>query len=197
MAFETRPERAYPYRTDHVPGVCVYLSFVAAGAFGFLVCLFIGRGILTGELTGVALGLFAGLAPLAPWLPLVVLPALSVRVKNALRPPRVRATPAALLLPAEARGDRERDENGYEKLDAPYPQPELIPFAAIRWVRREGWPNRAKLVIVHDLSQTTLVIEQSLMRPADFDELETLLRAAVPGAFAALPVPSSRPTDGV
>jgi hypothetical protein len=55
-------------------------------------------------------------------------------------------------------------------------------------------------MIVHQLSPATLELQQGMMRPSDFDELETVLRAAVPEAFTALPVPISpppEPTDGV
>jgi hypothetical protein len=48
-------------------------------------------------------------------------------------------------------------------------------------------------VIVHDLSSVTLELKQDMMRATDFDELETVLRAAVPEAFVALPVPPPPP----
>ncbi|HJZ56595.1 MAG TPA: hypothetical protein VKE74_16635, partial [Gemmataceae bacterium] len=68
---------------------------------------------------------------------------------------------------------------------------------AIRWVRREtgSTPDTAKLMIVHDLSPATLVIERSMMWPDDFEELETVLRAAVPDAFGPAPLPPPPPTE--
>jgi hypothetical protein len=58
-------------------------------------------------------------------------------------------------------------------------------------VRREGGnaPTNNRLMIVYALIDRTLVIEQSMMQPADFDELETVLRTAIPSAFAPAPPP--------
>jgi hypothetical protein len=117
-------------------------------------------------------------------------------VRETVSPPLVRVTLTALLLPDDVRGQGlEKDEKGNPKMDGPRQHPEELPFRAIRWVRREaGSPaGNDKLVIVHDLSPATLELHQSMMRPADFDELETVLRRAVPEAFTALPVPQTPP----
>ena len=127
--------------------------------------------------------------------------AFGIAVRDAIRPPLLRVTPTTLLLPNAARGQPlEKDARGNPKQDGPHTHPEEIPFTAIRWIRREAGtnPGNDKLMIVHDLSTVTLELQQSLMRTADFDELETVLRVAVPEAFTALPVPPSpRPPDGV
>jgi hypothetical protein len=91
------------------------------------------------------------------------------------------------------RGNPPKDENGQPIPDAPKPQPEEIPFTAIKWIRREDGPGGSQLLIVHDLSPTTLIISQFNLNGADFDELQTILKAAVPAAFAAAPPPPPPP----
>jgi hypothetical protein len=119
-----------------------------------------------------------------------------VAVRDTVRPPLVRVTPAALLLPDDARGQPlEKDEHGNPKPDGPRTHPEEIPFTAIRWIRREAGTGNDRLLIVHNLSTATLELQQNMMSAADFEELETVLRAAVPEAFVALPVPTSPPPD--
>ena len=135
----------------------------------------------------------------APML-LMALAALSVGIREAIRPPLLRVTTTALILPINLRQNstrEEQDEQGEPKDLDPLPaHPEEIPFTAIRWVRREGPPNPGndKLMIVHDLSAQTLVIEQAMMNTADFDELETVLRTALPGVFTSAPPPPPPPT---
>jgi hypothetical protein len=73
--------------------------------------------------------------------------------------------------------------------------PEEIPFSSIRCVRREGAiaPSSHRLLLVHALSDRTLEIEQTMMWPSDFDELETVLRAAIAAEFATAPPPPPSP----
>jgi hypothetical protein len=87
------------------------------------------------------------------------------------------------------RGTMPDDASDEPKPAATPSHPEEIPFSAIRWARREGPinPGSHKLVVVHDLAPVTLVIEQYMMRWGDFDELESVLRAAIPAAFAPAP----------
>jgi hypothetical protein len=141
-------------------------------------------------------------APCTAMSVLMAMVAFGLTVRDAIRPPLLRVTPTTLLLPGDARGQAlEKDARGNPIYSGPRTHPEEIPFTAIRWVRREvgANPGNDRLLIVHDLSPTTLELQQSLMRDADFDELETVLRAAVPEAFTALPVPPPQPppTDGV
>jgi hypothetical protein len=180
-------ERAYPYRSAWWVTGCMTLFFALLGAGGVALvpvgCEKVRQGQLPIGVALVVIGVFG-----APMLLLAVL-SLVMGVRDAFRPPLLRVTPTTLVLPEGLRGDPPQDEQGEPKPGAPPPQPSEIPFAAIRWVRREGRPNPGsdRLVIVHDLAPTTLVIEQFMMRTADFDELETVLRAAIPAAFAAAP----------
>jgi hypothetical protein len=129
----------------------------------------------------------------APMLLLALL-SLGSGIVHVIRPPLLRLTSTELRLPKAARGASPPNEGDETK--AGLPQPEVIPFSAIRGVRREGKfnPGNYRLVIVHDLATTRLEIEQSMMRAADFDELETVLRAAIPATFA--PTPTGPDTKG-
>ena len=86
-------------------------------------------------------------------------------IRDRFRPPLLRVTAGSIILPKRLQGDPalDKDEAGQD-LTVP-PQPEEIPFAAIRWARREGPinPGSHRLVIAHDLASTTLVIEQHMM----------------------------------
>jgi hypothetical protein len=202
MAFEDEapPGRAYPYRTGWRTLGCAGLMCAAAGVGGTVlvpVCCDQWRN------GNPAFGVLAVVgAPCTAFTILLAVVAFGVAVRDAVRPPLLRVTPTALLLPIDARGPAlEKDARGNPRRDGPHTHPEEVPFAAIRWVRRETdtATGRDRLLIVHDLSSVTLELEQHMMRPADFDELETVLRAAVPEAFVALPVPPPpppRPTDG-
>ena len=199
MAFEEPPlERAYPYRTGWKVLGCFGLVSATVGAGGTMLVPICCEQWRNGN---VAFGALAILG--APCTALTILFAVFAFVsaaREAISPPLLRVTPTALLLPEDARGQLlEKDEHGTPKTDGPRTHPEEIPFTAIRWIRRETGttPGDDRLVIVHALSTATLELQQGMMMPADFDELETVLRAAVPEAFAALPVPQSpRPTDG-
>jgi hypothetical protein len=194
MAIDPDPtlERAYPYCAGWRVACCGVLLFGLLGAGGAAMMPFGCEQVRQGQLPlGVALmviGLFT-----APMI-LMALLALGLAIRDTISPPLLRVTPTTLVLPEQLRGNPPQDDEGEPKKDAPPPQPEEIPFTAIRWVRRERKfnPGSDQLVIVHDLAPTTLVIEQYMMRTGDFDELETVLRAAIPAAFA--PVPPAPPS---
>jgi hypothetical protein len=90
----------------------------------------------------------------------------------------VRVTATGLVLPRIARGEPPVDEHGLPLSDEP-PQPEVLPFAAIRQVARSGPRFNEVMDIAHDLAGEPLQLRQHMMRAADFDELERLLRAHV------------------
>ena len=191
------PERVYPYRTGWKVLGCTSLFLGLAGAAGMVlvpVCCDQWRN------GNVAFGPIAVLgAPCTAFSILMAVAAFLGAVRDAVRPALLRVTTTALLLPADAQGaPLEKDARGNPLTDGPRTHPEEIPFTAIRWVRREadtGGPGNDRLVIVHNLSAATLELQQTMMRSADFDELETVLRAAVPEAFAALPVPQPPPPE--
>jgi hypothetical protein len=200
MAFEEEPlERAYPYCTGWRMTGCISLFLGLVGAAGMVLVPVCCDQWRNGKPAFAVLAVVGAPCTLVTVLAAVV--ALGFAVRDAIRPALLRVTPSALLLPNDARGQPlEKDEKGNPKSDGPRTHPAEIPFAAIRWVRREAGatPGNDKLMIVHDLSPVTLELRQNLMRAADFDELETVLRAAVPEAFAALPVappPPPPPTD--
>lgn len=169
-------ERAFPYRTGwHAVG-CAVLFF---GLLGLIAVTLIPAGyekIQKGQLpTGVALvvmGVF-GIPTL-----FMSFRSLYAGLRDTARPPLVRVTATALVLPKEARGEPPVGEHGEPLSDEP-PHPEAIPFAAIRSVKRDGPPHNQVLEIVHDLSASPLQLAQHMMRTADFNELDMLLRAAV------------------
>lgn len=196
MSFEGDPlERAYPYCVGWRAASCMALFLAGVGAAGLMFMPF-GCDQVRGGNPLVGWAVIAGGLCAAPFV-LLALAAAVMAGRNLISPPLLRVTPTALRLTDDLRGPAlEKDESGNPKPDSPRAHPEEIPFARIRWVRREttgsaGWD---KLLIVHDLSAATLELQQSMMRPADFDELETVLRAAVPEAFAALPTPPSPPS---
>lgn len=169
-------ERAYPYWTGwHMVG-CSVLFFGLFGAFA--VSLFPAgyARVRTGDLpTGMAMmvmGVF-GVPTLgmAAW-------SLIAGVRNTFRPPQLRITAAALELPAEARGEPPQDEHG-ELLSKEPPQPATVPLSAIRSVATTGGGHKRALEVGHDLSAQPLRIEAHMMRAADFNDLETRLRALV------------------
>jgi hypothetical protein len=187
-------ERAYPYHSGLQVIGCAALFFALLGAAGAAMLPFGCDQIRAGKLPlGVALlviGLFT-----APMLLFSLLMVYS-GIRDAIRPPLLRVTPTALLLPLALRDFRpeqkEPDERGGSKTaESPAAHPEELPFAAIRWARRESKinPGSDRVMIVHDLAGVTLIIEQYMMRRSDFDELETVLRAALPAAFASAPLP--------
>jgi hypothetical protein len=188
-------ERAYPYCNGWQAACCSSLAFGVLGGVGVALLPYGIQQVRNGPLPlGIAL-VMIGVFTL-PMLFLALFVVIS-GVRDAIRPPLLRVTPTALLLPPSLRDLRadqeEQDDRGEPKdLSPPAAHPAELPITAIRWVRREeGSPGTLhRLMIVHDLSDRTLVIEQAMMRREDFDELETVLRAAIPATFAPAP-PSS------
>ena len=184
-------ERAYPYWPGLGVTGCTAFGLGLMGAAGAAMFPFGCQQMNAGKLP-LAIALFTIGLFTAPMLLLALL-SLGSGFVHLIRPPLLRVTSTALRLPKAARGASPPNE-GDERTGLP--QPEEIPFSAIRGVRREGKfnPGNDRLVIVHDLASTTLEIEQSMMRREDFDELETVLRAASPAAFA--PAPNGPDTKG-
>ncbi len=181
-------ERAYPYRPGWPVACCGVFFFGVMGTVAVVLLPLGYEQVRNGQLpVGVAMivgGLFG--------MPMLFMAATSVAmaIRDAVRPPLLRVTPTALILPEGLRSNPEQDKADEAKKTAPIFHPEAIPFTAIRAVRRESKvnPGNDQLRIDHDLTPIALVVEQGMMHPADFDELETVLRAAIPAAFApALP----------
>lgn len=177
-------ERAYPYWAGwHVVG-CAILFF---GLLGSMAVALLPSGyerLQTGDLpTGIAMmvmGLF-GVPTLA-----MSLFSLAGGLRDTLRPPLLKLTASALLLPDEARGDPPQDEYGEPTSTEP-PHPRELPFVAVRWAKRSGPPLNPVLLVSHELSAQELQIRRNMMRRADFDDLEAVLRAALPAAFQNAP----------
>ena len=202
MAFEDDLERAYPYCTGWKMTGCISLFMALVGAAGMMLVPLCCDQWRNGNNPAFAVLAVLG-APCTAMSVLLAVAAFGITVRDAVRPPLLRVTPTTIILPSDARGQAlEKDARGNPIYSGPRTHPEEIPFTAIRWVRREVGtpPGNDRLLIVHTLSPATLELQQSLMRDADFDELETVLRAAVPEAFKALPVPlappSPPPADG-
>lgn len=182
------PERAYPYWAGWGTVGCAIVFF---GLLGSIAVSLIPAGyekFQAGQLpTGIALMILGafGIPTLAMsfW-------SFAAGIRDTFRPPVLRVTAAAIVLPVEARGDPPQDEHGEPIGDEP-PQPETVPFAMIRRVTRSGPRRNEVLDVTHDLSDTPLSIKQHMMRAADFDELENLLRGAVPQAFVPAPLAGS------
>src|SRR5262245_22170967 len=165
-------ERAYPYRTSWKITGCLSLFFAAVGLGGLALTQF-GCDLMRNGMgwlgCGVVLvGLFVAITLL------LSVVAIGVGIKDIISPDLIRVTLTALSLPESLRGFDRSEEA--QKQDPPKPpkQPEEIPFSAIKWVRRgtSRTPDHDRLLVVHDLSEHTLKIDQHMMRPADFDELE-------------------------
>lgn len=179
-------ERAYRYHAGWKVIGCAVLVFGGIGALG-VTLMPIGCDMIRNGDKAVGSLIAVGCLLAASMLLLAVAGAI-IGVRNTIQPPLLVVTPTSLRLPPTLCGSAVKTRTGEE---VPPPQPEEIPFTAIRWVRNEGGPAPAagKLLIVHDLSPTTLAIEQSLMWPREFEELEVILRAAVPAAFTPAPPP--------
>ena len=180
MASDAAADRAYPYHSGWRVACCAVFFFGLLGAIGVTLLPAGYERVQLGQMpTGVAMMVLGVLG--VPTLGMAFL-SLAAGVRDAVRPPLLRVTATALLLPAGARGEPPQDEDGAPLSDQP-PHPEVIPFAAIRRVKRDGPPFNQALEIAHDLSAEPLRIEQSLMRRADFDELcELLTRTLAAGS---------------
>jgi hypothetical protein len=180
-------ERGFPYRSGWRVLGCGMVLFGGLGAGALALVPFGYEQLRNGQMPiGVAMMVVGAFG--APMI-VMALMTLFAGIRDRFRPPLLRVTASSILLPKRLQGDPalDKDEAGQD-LTVP-PQPEEIPFTAIRWARREGPinPGSHRLVIAHDLASTTLVIEQHMMPWGDFDELDKVLRAALPAAFAAAP----------
>ena len=155
-------ECAYPYWPGLGVTGCTAFGLGLMGAAGAALFPFGCQQLNAGKLP-LAIALFTIGVFTAPLLLLALL-SLGQGIVHVIRPPRLRLTATTLLLPRSARGTPPPHE-GDEPKPGP-PQPEAIPFTAIRWVRREAKfnPGNDRLEIAHDLAPTTLEIEQSMMR---------------------------------
>jgi hypothetical protein len=176
-------ERTYPYCTSLRAIGCAALIFALLGGAGAAMLPFGYEQLQAGKMPlGIALmvvGLFT--------LPLLFFSfsTLYSGIRDRIRPPLVRVTPTALMLPPAPRAGRPEQEKQEERdepksRDSPT-HPEAIPFAAIRALYRESKvnPGSDRLVIVHDLAPMPLVLEQYMMHPTDFDDLERVLRRSL------------------
>ena len=181
-------ERAYPYWPGLAVTGCTAFALGLMGAVGAAMLPFGCEQMNAGKLP-LAIALFTIGAFTAPML-LLGLFSLGLGILHVLRPPLLRLTASSLLLPRTARGTAPPHEGDEPKPGLP--QPDEIPLTAIRRVKREAKFNSGndRLVIAHDLAPASLEIEQSMMRREDFEEFETVLRAAIPTAFAPAPLSS-------
>ena len=181
---QEKPARAYAYWVGwHVAG-CAILFFGLLGSIGVALIPAGYERIQRGDLpTGVAMTVIGAFG--IPTLGMAFLSIYAV-VRDTFWPPVLRVTATALVLPTEARGEPPQDEYGEPIGDEP-PHPEEIPFSAIRWIKRSGPRFNSELEIAHDLSKEGLRIRQHMMWRAEFEELEAVLRAALPAAFLSAP----------
>jgi hypothetical protein len=184
-------ERAYPYWPGWGVVGCAILFFGLLGSIGVSLIPAGYDRVQTGDLpTGIAMmviGVFG-----IPTLAMAFL-SLSQGIRQTFRPPVLRVTATALVLPIEARGEPPQDEYG-EPIGEEPPQPETVPFAAIRWINRTGPRFNRVLHVAHDLSGQELHIQECMMRTGDFEALEERLRAALPAAFQNAP-PDPQPSS--
>jgi hypothetical protein len=110
-------------------------------------------------------------------------------LREVLNPDQLVLTETAIVLPERLRG-LPPDAQGNVPPNAPGPQPQLVPFSAIRTVKTSDGRG-IRLQIEHELAPSPLVLHEFLMTPADFDALEAVLREAAPGAFVVPAPPSS------
>jgi hypothetical protein len=188
------PHRSFPYHAGWRAMACGAFFFGVLGGVGAAMLPFGCEQNRAGRLPlAVALWIIGGFG--IPML-FFALFAIYAGIRDSIAPPLLRLTTSSLVLPAILRQrtceEEEIDDRGEPKnLDETPAHPELIPFIAIRSVRRENAPRIGTVMtVMHDLSEQSLVIEQSMMNREDFDELGTILRAAIPAAFAPAP-PSS------
>ncbi len=197
MASEIGPafERSYRYQASWGPLGCACLLLLTFASTAIALVSYGIEQIGNGQMfLGVSALIIGGLTGLSV---IFVLFGIVVAVRAIVSPSQVRLSTSALHLPTSFFcGLATRVAEGTDRDSSE--QPEEIPYRAIRWVRRETGtaPGNDRLMIAHELSTETLEVRQSMMRPDDFDELETILRAAVPDAFAAAPpVDSEEPPE--
>jgi hypothetical protein len=183
MAFEDSAGRAFPYWAGWHSVGCSVLLYGLIGSIGVSLFPTGYEKLRAGQLpTGIALMVMAAFG--APTLAMAFWSVIA-GVRDTFRPPVLRVTATGLVLPRVTRGEPPEDEHGLPTKELP--QPEVLPFAAIRQVTRSGPRFNEVLEVAHDLCPEPLALRQHMMRRADFEELERLLRAAVPQAFAGAP----------
>lgn len=180
---ESPRERAYAYWPGWHNVGCSVLLYGLIGSIGVSLFPTGLEKVHAGQLpTGVALIVLAIFG--VPTLAMAVWSVIG-GVRDTFRPPRLRLTTTALVLPQFARGEPLEDEHGLPTKALQHP--ETIPFTAIRRVTRSGPRFNGVLDVTHNLSTAVLKIYQHMMHSAEFDELERILRVAAPGAFASAP----------
>jgi hypothetical protein len=179
-----KTERAYAYWVGwHVAG-CAILFFGLLGSIGVSLLPAGYARVQSGDLpTGVAMMVIGAFG--VPTLGMAFL-SIYACIRDTFWPPVLRVTATGLVLPIEARGDPPQDEYG-EPIGEEPPHPEQIPFTAIRWIKRSGPRFSNVLAVAHDLSKEELCIRQCMMWSTEFEELEAVLRAALPAAFLSAP----------
>src|SRR5215831_2527028 len=170
MATDTGPDtdRVYPCRGNPMAMGCAVAFFALIGCGAFVLIPLGLDKLNTGDaVTGYAL-LAVGVANAL--LLMIGIVGAGMLVRDVAARHALRLTSTALVLPEWLRGRRDMDDKG-EPLGNW--QPPEVPFVAIRWARRERGPTGDRILIVHTLGPNTLILEQSRMRRADFDELGT------------------------
>lgn len=182
--------RDFPYRSNWRVMGCSFVFFGLLGTIGCALLPFgwekLQSGLLPLGVAYMVIGLFG--------IPMVLMAGgtLVTAIRQGIRPPLVRVTASALLVPHNLRKESTpvvHDEHG-ATMPRPAPvHPEEIPFAAIRSVRREGprHPGSDRLLIAHALAPCELIVQQFMMRAGDFDALESALRSTIPAAFTPDP----------
>jgi hypothetical protein len=174
------PDRAFPYWAGWHSVGCSVLLYGLIGSIGVSLFPTGYEKLQSGQLpTGIALMVMAAFG--VPTLAMAFWSVIA-GVRDTFRPPMVSVAATGLVLPRVVRGEPPEDEHGLPTQEPP--QPREVPFAAIRRVTRSGPRFNELLEVAHDLAAEPLTLRQHMMRAADFEELEKLLRAAVPQAFA-------------
>jgi len=106
-------------------------------------------------------------------------------VREMLNPQYLILTSTAIVLPKRLREPPLVDQNN-PKPNPPGPQPAIIPFSAIRAIRK-GVGRDGRLQIDHELAPSTLILHEFELTITDFEKLEQALTAAVPEVFPAIP----------
>ena len=188
---DSTPHRSFPYHAGWRAMACGAFFFGVLGGVGAAMLPFGCEQNRAGRLPlAIALWIIGGFG--IPML-FFALFAIYAGIRDSIAPPLLRLTATSLLLPAILRQrtceEEEIDDRGEPKNpDPPAAHPEVIPFTAIRSVRRENALRIGTVMtVVHDLGEQSLVIEQGMMNREDFEELEAVLRVAIPAAFVPAP----------
>ncbi|MCE9561903.1 MAG: hypothetical protein K8U57_07600 [Planctomycetes bacterium] len=174
-------EHAFPLRVGCVAQGCAVMFLALIGSIAAATLTAGVMRITSGDMPLGALLCVVGLIGSSA---LVFAPILMLSgLREALNPEYLMLTSSAMVLPPRLRGVPP-DAQGNPIPNAPGPQPEVIPFSAIRSISCGSGPT-GRMRIDHSLAPTTLVLLEYLMTPSDYETLEKLLRAAVPAAFTS------------